>query len=113
ALGQIGPEARPAVPALKKVVKEAQVWAGPEAALALWRIAQLPEAMDALLVFMNDQNWFVRRSAASCLGDMGRKAKKAVLPLKQALRDEHELVRVCAAEGLWKIARNPDAVRVL
>lgn len=113
ALGKIGAEAKAAIPALKNALRDPQLFVGPEAGLALWRIAEVPEAMDALLLFLMDQDHFIRGKTATCLAEIGRKAQKAVAPLKQGLMDKEELVRIRAAHALWRIARYAAAIPVI
>ncbi len=47
---------------------------------------------------------------SEALGSIGPVASKAVPALAEALRDEEGIVRTCAAEALWKIARHPNAI---
>jgi HEAT repeat protein len=65
ALGQIGPEAKEAVPALIAALKDQEVDVRSSAAYALGRIG--PDAVPALIAALKDHNVFVRSSAADAL----------------------------------------------
>jgi HEAT repeat protein len=52
----------------------------------------------------------VRYRAAHTLGELGPLAKFAVPELREALKDKNGLVRIKAAEALWRIDKTPGAV---
>jgi HEAT repeat protein len=52
----------------------------------------------------------VRYRAAQTLGDLGPLAKFAVPELRETLQDKHPMVRIKAAEALWKIEQTPGAI---
>jgi HEAT repeat protein len=55
----------------------------------------------------------MRQAAAESLGKIGPNAKAAIPALLRLLRDRHGVVRVAAAESLWRIARHPSAITSL
>jgi HEAT repeat protein len=87
ALGNLGREARAAVPALT----HAHLWdADPavrvEAAVALWKIDRKGAVViPALIKALGDDNEMLCWIAADCLGQMGPEAREAVPALRQAL----------------------------
>jgi len=74
---------------------------------ALYQI-QNPISIPALIEALHDENYFVRRTAAMTLGELGD--ARAVLPLMAAMRDRQ--VRLAAAEALGRIG-DARAVPVL
>ncbi len=56
-----------------------------------------------LVTALDDEGWYVARSAALLLGGIGPDARGAIPALTTALRHESELVRHAAAEALKKI----------
>lgn len=69
-LAKIGPEAKPAVPALAEALKDVSVLVRSSAAQALARIAD-PRAMKPLLEALEDESYMVRVWAASGLATLG------------------------------------------
>jgi HEAT repeat protein len=137
ALGEIGPGAKDAVPALVKALKRDDFVRG-EAARTLGRIgpdadAAIPAlsemlsdveaeeffialdslrhigvaAIPALTDALHSPRWHVRCGACDALGRIGPPAKKAVPALTEALYDPNAFVRQSAAEALR--AFGPDA----
>jgi HEAT repeat protein len=103
ALGQIGPEAKEAVPALIAALKDQEQNVRNFAANTLGQIG--PEAMPALIAALKDQEADVRSYTAMALGGIG---PDAVPPLIAALKDHNVFVRSSAADALRKI--DPTAV---
>jgi HEAT repeat protein len=66
----------------------------------------LPEGLKAL----QHPEAKVRYRAAQTLADLGPLAKFATPELRDALKDKNALVRVKAAEALWKIDKTPSAI---
>jgi len=113
ALGEIGPQA---IPALVEAVddRDAQVRRG--AILALGFIG--PEAKEAAPLIIQalegDAEWLVRSGAANALGWIKPDASEAVPALVQALEDESEYVRSAAADALGEFgAQARDAIPAL
>jgi HEAT repeat protein len=117
ALGQLGPQADAAVEPLMGVLKnlgeDEYVRGG--AAWALGRIG--PAAQPAVPLLMetlkSKKHISVRRSSALALGNIGPAAKPAIAGLEAALNDSDAIVRLSAAEALWKIDRHAKAIPTL
>ncbi len=104
ALGQIGPPATEAVPALISTLKNRNANVTVTAATALGQIGQGgKEVVLALIVVLNDQDGFVRKSAAEALGKFGLEAEEAVPALIAALGDPDPTVSREAADALGKL----------
>ena len=116
ALGQIGPEAAPAVEPLVGILSNrlGHEYVRCGAAWALGRIGAQPETTVALLAeTLESQRPSIRRNSAEALGAFGQSARSAIPGLLEALEDEDVTVRVHAAVALWKIGRHPKAVAAL
>lgn len=120
ALGEIGPEARDAVPALVQALKdidvpgaqnygELNVWVGSvsdESIHALRKIGIVPvEAISILMSNLKQMDTMVRKEACENLGRIYKNAPESHKPnivsaLIGALNDEHGYVRQAAALGL-------------
>jgi HEAT repeat protein len=107
ALGQMGPDARDAVPALTEVLKDPQLSScHPHYALALAKIdRQAAKMAVAVLIQALDAKGHAntRLEAAKALGELGALAREAVPSLRKALDDPDEGVRSEAKEALKKI----------
>jgi HEAT repeat protein len=84
---------------------------GESAKMALVKIGKV--AIEPLIKALNDEDFTVRFSAASALGDI--KDKSAVEPLIVLLKDKYPFVRFSAASALGKMkdARAIDSLTVL
>jgi len=134
-LGEIGPEAKDAIPALIQLLQDqdAEGFARANAALALGQIGEGTEdAMSVLIQALRDQDKYVRRDAAGALEEIGtpRAIKAAkdryrmvvtlgwigsedeIPALIQALQNEDKDVRVNAVVTLGQI-ESEDVVSVL
>ena len=134
-LGEIGPEAKDAIPALIQLLQDqdAEGFARANAALALGQIGERTEdAMSVLIQALRDQDKYVRRDAAGALEEIGspRAIKAAkdryrmvvtlgwigsedeIPALIQALQNEDKDVRVNAVVTLGQI-ESEDVVSVL
>jgi HEAT repeat protein len=109
ALGQIGPEAKLAIPALVAALDDEGRLTRVEVACALWRINKHPAAIPALLKVLKERERGWRRQAAEALGRLGPGAKAAVPALVEALWDDDESVRQRAAQSLKRI--DPEAAK--
>jgi len=109
ALGQLGPEARAAVPDLVRALADPEILVRRASARALGQIG--PEARAAvpdLVRALADKDSYVRLSAAEALRQIGQ---AAVPDLVRALADEYSYVRRAAAVALGEI-RSVDAAVV-
>jgi hypothetical protein len=98
ALGQIGPQARAAAPALAAAVADPQERVGEEAAVALAKIGVLPPLVEALQA----KEARVRTHAAYAFLS-APKTKEVVPPLVRALKDSEAKVRYWAAFALEEV----------
>ena len=136
-LGEIGPEAKDAIPALIQLLQDqdAEGFARANAALALGQIGEgAKDAMSVLIQALRDQDKYVRRDAAGALEEIGtpRAIKAAkdrhrmvvtlgwigsedeIPALIQALQNEDKDVRVNAAWTLGqRVESAVDAVPIL
>jgi hypothetical protein len=101
AIGQIGKDAKAAIPALIAALKDTDPSVRMEATIALSKIG--PEAITALTEALKSKNSYQRMGAALSLGHMGSAAKKAVAALQEALKDKSLAVRCHAAQALFRI----------
>ena len=115
ALGRIGPEAKPAGPLLKAIVRRKTGRQLVYAAEALWRIEQSNTmSIPALIKGLGDSDRQTQAEAAEALRQIGEPAKCAVAALTEALRDSEQRVRLNAARALVEIgAEGNDAVEML
>jgi HEAT repeat protein len=87
-LEKIGPEAKAAVPALKRLLKHRSVTLRIEAASALWRITKDPAAVPPLRAALENKDPLICANAARGLGKIGPDAKDAVPALAAVLKDK-------------------------
>jgi HEAT repeat protein/serine/threonine protein kinase len=104
-LGDFGPQAKEAVPALIKVLEDPDESVRVHATQTLGEIGpQTEEVIPALIkVLMKDSYWKVRYSAAMALGEFGPQAKEAVPALIKALEDPVWDVATHAHQALGQI----------
>jgi HEAT repeat protein len=104
AVGEIGPEAREAIPLLIKTIRESRnrdrrtLVACNHALLGMDK-----EIVPHMISLLKDDEWEMRRGAAWILGKLGPEAKEAVPALTEALNDSNAAVRTKAEESLKKI----------
>ena len=108
ALGEVGPDARMAVPWLRQSLSNTNAPMRLSAAIALWRISQNTNVVSVVIEQFdrNPQN----REILRALGEMGPLASSAVPTLLKLLRDPDSLgpyVQPLAREALKKI--DPEA----
>ena len=108
-LGQIGPAAVAAAPALIETFTHKDGYVRGSAAEALRKIGLV--AVPALIEALKNKHLGVRGGAAYVLGQIGPEARAAVPALIQTLEDTDEYVRGTAADALAKIG--PVAVKEL
>lgn len=117
ALGQIGPEAKTAVPALAELLKDAESYVRSTAAGALGQIG--PEAKGAvsgLIELLKDTESWVRSNALDTLGKIGPEAKPAVPALVKLLKEsrgEHPRHRVRNPRDRSGCRRGPTVLNEL
>lgn len=98
-LGEIGPAAKDAAPALAEALKDSERDVRQNAAQSLGYIGPgAKTAAPALVAALQDKEWQVRRSAAFALGKVG--SWDAEQPLKAARKDQVEGVRNAAKQAL-------------
>jgi HEAT repeat protein len=118
ALGEMGPEAARAVPALRKALQDPDESARVPIALALWRLQRRVEgpglvsdprqgALAVLTRLLREGRPEERWSAAAAVRRIGPEARPAVPALVGCLRDEDPGLREEAADALGAI--DPDA----
>ncbi len=107
ALGEIGPGARAAIPALMEIVKSTNE--SPlqfQSALALSRIPPVSEeAVLAIAPLLKADDYRFRGCIACALGEIGPAARPVIPKLVDALHDDQAGgdVRIPAATALWKL----------
>jgi HEAT repeat protein len=108
-LGECGPAAMPAVPALAKRLGDEEGDVRVRAAEALIKIAPEKNAASALAILasaLKDPDLFVRTLASEALGRLGPRAKEAASGLAAVLQDAEQEVRQAAWEAIKKV--DPD-----
>jgi HEAT repeat protein len=94
ALGDLGPAAMSALPALQKCLEDQVASIRCEAAVAIWKITGDPSpAVQNGVELLNDPDWMIRCLAAEHLGLLGSVAASAIPALEVTLRDEVGAVR--------------------
>jgi HEAT repeat protein len=111
ALGNVGREAQPALPALIHAAlwdEDPAVRVG--AALALWKIDRKgPLVIPALMKALDDANELICWIAADWLGQLGPAAREAVPALRQALRRPFKITLIRAGVALALERIDPQA----
>ena len=103
-VGEIGPEAKEAIPILIETIREVRnrdkriLVACNKALLAMGK-----EIVPHMISLLKDDTWEMRRGAAWILGKLGPDARDAVPALTEALKDTNPAVRTKAQEALKKI----------
>ncbi len=100
-IGRIGPDARPAAPALIHLLKHKDGFVRTHAALALAKMqASPPEAVQTVVDGLKAKDPGLRSFAAAVLAEMGPQAADALATLAESLNDRDGYVRLHAAEVL-------------
>jgi HEAT repeat protein len=126
ALGNLGPEARVAIPRLRSMMTDNQklhdvysVYARLEAADTFWKLTRRAEVViPTIAEGLSDEHWYLREKAAHQLESMGAVAKEAVPALRKAMAtrdasstpDVDVSTRIKIAKALWVIDGHPEAV---
>jgi HEAT repeat protein len=114
ALGKIDPERarKEGAPLLEKWLK-----AGPDQIRNARAVCLLnPDHKEASTILRralrshNPGQWYFRAQAAEAVGDVGARFRDAAPELDDALRDKVPNVRVAAADALWKVSGDAEAV---
>jgi HEAT repeat protein len=104
ALGEIGPEAKDAIPALIKALSDNDESVRIKAIYVIGRIGPAAkEAIPALIKAFGDSDYGARTVAGEALKKIGPEAKELVPVLIQALGDSDVNVRIAAAKELGEI----------
>jgi HEAT repeat protein len=110
ALGQIGPGAKEALPALRMALEDKDAGVRVEAADSLWKVGKETSAgIKTLSTVLKEGQPAPAGRAAQVLGEMGSVARAGVPALQAALANKDSRVRILAAEALWKVAREGEA----
>ena len=108
ALGEIGPEAKEAIPALMPLLRNLDFMIRRAVAEALAEIGPGTQELPALIRALQDKDYWVRTFIAEALGTMGADAKEAVPALIQALGDAEWSSEREAATGALKTITGQD-----
>jgi HEAT repeat protein len=113
ALATMGKEAKIAVPALTKILKDRNLKLRIDAASALWRIEQNRTGIPVLALLLTEDDDEVSIEAAEALAQIGPAAKESVPRLMEALGHREPKVQIKAAIALWKVKKDTSGVPVL
>src|SRR5262249_3405798 len=104
-LADLGPAARPALPALRRSLRDSAPTVALAAATALARLdSDSDESIKVVENFLGHADAKVRTAAASALEGLGSRASAALPPLLTAPRDRHGAVRAAAADAVGPVA---------
>ncbi len=114
ALGQLGPKAADAVPALMALLEDTQQYEYVRGAAA-WALGRIGDrqAVPLLTETLESKHVSVRRNAPLALGNLEEASKEAVPKLLELVKDPDATVRVNSAVALWKIEKHQRAVPAL
>jgi len=106
AIGRLGAEGKPALPALLGALRDESELVRQNALRAIIAIGPDPKAINALTNCLKDSDNLVRALSATALGQAGFVARQSIPALRQALEDRDESVQKEAADALMKIDPN-------
>jgi HEAT repeat protein len=113
ALGDIGPAAGAAVPALLQALNVENPRTRIAMAGALWKIGRHPAAVSELIRQLSATDWEIRSTALDVLAEIGVGAPTAVPALTAMLTtDDEPRIRQQAAGVLWQVARSREVIAV-
>jgi HEAT repeat protein len=105
-LGEMGPQAKDAVPGLTKLLDDKSPQVRREAVMALGAIGKdAQSAVPAIVKLLNDEAHQVQIGAGFAVGMLGPAAKSAIPTLQRNLKSDDEFTRVLSA---WAIAKVND-----
>ena len=111
-LGVIGPEAKPAIPALIDVLQEEDKYFRSHGAVALGKIGrEARAAVPALIKALKDREEDVRREAAAALGRIGPEAREAVADLVELFKDPRKPVRKSTKKSASANVKQPNSTK--
>ncbi len=114
ALGNIGVEARGALPELIASIQDPAWRIRREACIAIGKINPTKEMVPLLCRSLGDQEWQVKKAAAFALSRCGSVAQAAVPELSKLLAERNLELRKAAAEAILRIdPANQEAKRVV
>lgn len=113
-LGHLGSAAKPAEPALKKLLKDSEEDVRCHAAQALFRIdpETAKSVVPVLTAALDSLNPYIRLCAIGTLSRIGPAAKDAVAKLKNCLKDEDYHLRMSAAIAIGQVDPSQDATAI-
>ena len=104
-LAHLGPTARPALPALRRVLRDCDHTVALAAAKALARLdPRADDAVAAVQTRLGHADAAVRSAAAAALAELGPRAAAALPALLRALKDKDQSVRAAAAGAVGPVA---------
>ncbi|MEN6304326.1 MAG: HEAT repeat domain-containing protein, partial [Armatimonadia bacterium] len=112
-LGEIGPEAREALPQLTAALKDPNGFVRVAAAKSLYQIDRDASGVPLLIEALKDYDIVGPRVAADALAKMGEGARPALPALVTTLKDPAPCAQVAAARALWLIDKSTQGVPVL
>lgn len=110
-LGQIGPDAKAALEPLSVIAKAKHPTLSFPAAVAVYQIDPKPDNALAIAGFLDDKD--NRARAAASLRQLRPTGKAVAIELLVALDSPDETLRLDAAAGLWRIEKNPAALKAV
>ena len=104
-LAELGAKAKPAVPAMKKLLADENHGVRVHTAESLFKIdAKLgPELLPVLIDGLKNEDKAVRAEAAEVLGRIGPAAEAAIPELQAMAKDRNKAVRAASAEAVKQI----------
>jgi HEAT repeat protein len=108
AIGRLGPEGKPALPALLLALRDEGELVRQNALRAIIAIGPDARAIDGLTIALRDSDDTVRALSASALGGLGPLARRSIPALREAMQDRDENVQKQATDALNRI--DPSSV---
>ncbi|MEN6641078.1 MAG: HEAT repeat domain-containing protein, partial [Armatimonadia bacterium] len=112
-LGEIGPEARAALPQLTAALKDPNGFVRVAAAKSLYQIDRDASGVPLLIEALKNYDIVGPRIAADALAEMGEGARPALPALVTTLKDPAPCAQVAAARALWLIDKSTQGVPML